>query len=80
MRQVIQQAQQTRGVSRTVLQATSSGFSLYEAMGYRTVTSFNVFISRLSPLAHARGSEAGVRVGTRRRTLRRSPVQQRAVP
>ena len=45
MRQVIEQAQQTRGVSRTVLQATASGFSLYEAMGYRTVTSFNVFIS-----------------------------------
>lgn len=45
MRQVIQQAQETRGVSRTVLQATSSGLSLYEAMGYRTVTSFNVFIA-----------------------------------
>jgi ribosomal protein S18 acetylase RimI-like enzyme len=45
MRHVIQQAQLTRGVSRTVLQATSSGFSLYEAMGYRTVTSFNVFIA-----------------------------------
>ena len=29
----------------TVLQATSSGLSLYEAMGYRTVTSFSVFIS-----------------------------------
>lgn len=45
MRQVVEHARQTRGVSRTVLQATSSGFSLYEAMGYRTVTSFNVFIS-----------------------------------
>jgi ribosomal protein S18 acetylase RimI-like enzyme len=45
MRQVIQQAEQTRGALRTVLQSTSSGFSLYEAMGYRTVTSFNVFIS-----------------------------------
>jgi hypothetical protein len=45
MRQVIEQARQTRGVSRTVLQATASGLSLYEAMGYRTVTSFNVFIS-----------------------------------
>jgi ribosomal protein S18 acetylase RimI-like enzyme len=45
MREVIGHAQQTRGVSRTVLQATSSGLSLYEAMGYRTVTSFNVFIS-----------------------------------
>ncbi len=45
MRHVIEQARQTRGVSRSVLQATSSGLSLYEAMGYRTVTSFNVFIS-----------------------------------
>jgi ribosomal protein S18 acetylase RimI-like enzyme len=45
MRGVIQQAQRSRGVSRMVLQSTSSGFSLYEAMGYRTVTSFNVFIS-----------------------------------
>src|SRR5271156_2814797 len=45
MRWVVQQAQQTRGISRTVLQSTSSGLALYEAMGYRTVTSFNVFIS-----------------------------------
>lgn len=45
MRRVIQEARESRGVSRTVLQATSSGLSLYEAMGYRTVTSFNVFIS-----------------------------------
>jgi ribosomal protein S18 acetylase RimI-like enzyme len=45
MRQVIREAQERRGVSRTVLQATSSGFGLYEAMGYRTVTSFNVFIA-----------------------------------
>jgi ribosomal protein S18 acetylase RimI-like enzyme len=45
MRQVIEQAQRSRSVSRLVLQATSSGFSLYEAMGYRTVTSFNVFIA-----------------------------------
>jgi len=45
MRQVIAQAQRSRSVSQMVLQATSSGFSLYEAMGYRTVTSFNVFIA-----------------------------------
>ncbi len=45
MRGVIDQAQRSRGVSRMVLQSTSSGFSLYEAMGYRTVTSFNVFIA-----------------------------------
>ncbi|HEX5229490.1 MAG TPA: GNAT family N-acetyltransferase [Bryobacteraceae bacterium] len=45
MRQVIAEAEEKRGVSRTVLQATSSGMSLYEAMGYRTVTNFNVFIA-----------------------------------
>jgi len=45
MRQVIALAQHSRGVSRMVLQSTSSGFSLYEAMGYRAVTSFNVFIA-----------------------------------
>jgi ribosomal protein S18 acetylase RimI-like enzyme len=45
MRRVIEREEQKRGALRTVLQATSSGLSLYEAMGYRTVTSFNVFIS-----------------------------------
>jgi ribosomal protein S18 acetylase RimI-like enzyme len=45
MRHVIHEAQQAHGISRTVLQATSSGFSLYEAMGYRRVTNFNVFIA-----------------------------------
>ena len=45
MRQVIQEAQQTAGCHRTVLQATSSGYSLYEEMGYRTVTSFQVYIA-----------------------------------
>ena len=41
MRQVIEQA----GVARTVLQSTRSGLSLYEKMGYRTVTNFNVYIA-----------------------------------
>jgi len=45
MREVIEQARRSRNVSRMVLQATSSGLSLYEAMGYRTVTRFNVFIA-----------------------------------
>jgi ribosomal protein S18 acetylase RimI-like enzyme len=45
MRGVLEQAKRSRGVSRMVLQSTSSGFSLYEAMGYRTVTSFNVYIA-----------------------------------
>ena len=56
MRHVVHEAQQTRGVSRTVLQATSSGLSLYEAMGYRTVTSFNVFISDCH-VPYSRGSD-----------------------
>ncbi len=45
MRQVVQEAYQTAGVTRTVLQATSSGYSLYEKMGYRTVTGFQVHIA-----------------------------------
>jgi ribosomal protein S18 acetylase RimI-like enzyme len=45
MRQVVNQISQSTGIERTVLQATSSGLALYEAMGYRTVTQFNVYIS-----------------------------------
>jgi ribosomal protein S18 acetylase RimI-like enzyme len=45
MRQVIQDISQRTGIDRTVLQATSSGLALYEAMGYRTVTNFDVYIS-----------------------------------
>jgi GNAT superfamily N-acetyltransferase len=41
MRQVIEQA----GVEGTVLQSTRSGLSLYERMGYRMVTNFNVYIA-----------------------------------
>ncbi len=44
MRQVIEQARQDAGVTRTVLQSTRSGLALYEKMGYRTVTNFNVYI------------------------------------
>lgn len=45
MRQVIARAQQNGEVTRTVLQSTRSGFSLYKRMGYRTVTNFNVYIA-----------------------------------
>ena len=45
MRNVIEQAHPNTGVTRTVLQATRSGLSLYEKMGYRTVTNFNVYIA-----------------------------------
>ena len=45
MRQVIQESSRRTGIKRTVLQATPSGIGLYEAMGYRTVTNFDVYIS-----------------------------------
>ncbi len=40
MRDVLQHS----GAERTVLQSTSSGLSLYEQMGYRSVTNFAVYI------------------------------------
>ena len=45
MRQVIDYARQSAGVTKTVLQSTRSGFALYEKMGYRTVTRFHVYIA-----------------------------------
>lgn len=45
MREVIDEAYRNRGVRRTVLQSTSSGLSLYEQMGYRTITNFDVYIA-----------------------------------
>lgn len=45
MRHVVQEACRTAGITRTVLQATSSGYSLYERMGYRSVTTFQVHIA-----------------------------------
>jgi len=45
MRHVVQEAYRTAGVQRTVLQATSSGYTLYEKMGYRAVTTFQVHIA-----------------------------------
>jgi ribosomal protein S18 acetylase RimI-like enzyme len=45
MRQVVDQARATGGITRTVLQSTRSGLTLYRKMGYRTVTTFNVYIA-----------------------------------
>jgi len=45
MRKVIHQARENAGVKRTVLQSTRSGFALYQKMGYRMVTNFNVYIA-----------------------------------
>jgi ribosomal protein S18 acetylase RimI-like enzyme len=45
MRNVVEDAGRASGIERTVLQATQSGFALYERMGYRSVTNFNVYIA-----------------------------------
>ena len=45
MRYVIEEAGRSMGIQATVLQATRSGFHLYERMGYRKVTNFNVYIA-----------------------------------
>jgi len=45
MRRVIDQARETSGITRTVLQSTRSGFALYQKMGYQTVTNFKVYIA-----------------------------------
>ena len=45
MRQIVEEAGRSAGIERTVLQATPSGVSLYQRMGYQTVTNFNVFIA-----------------------------------
>lgn len=45
MRDVLRQMRERTGIEATVLQSTSSGFSLYEQMGYRKYTKFSVYIS-----------------------------------
>jgi ribosomal protein S18 acetylase RimI-like enzyme len=45
MRKIVEEAGRSSGIERTVLQATQSGLSLYERMGYRSVTNFNVYIA-----------------------------------
>lgn len=45
MRKVIEEARRESGATRTVLQSTPSGLALYQKMGYRTVTNFNVYIA-----------------------------------
>jgi ribosomal protein S18 acetylase RimI-like enzyme len=45
MRKVVEQAGQSAGIERSVLQATQSGLSLYKRMGYESVTNFNVYIA-----------------------------------
>jgi len=45
MRKIVEEARRSTGIERTVLQATQSGFALYQRMGYQTVTNFNVYIA-----------------------------------
>lgn len=45
MRKIIEEARRSTGIERTVLQATQSGITLYERMGYRAVNNFNVYIA-----------------------------------
>jgi GNAT superfamily N-acetyltransferase len=45
MRHVIEQHKRSSGSERSILQATPSGISLYQKMGYQTVTNFNVYIT-----------------------------------
>ena len=45
VRAVVEEARARAGVQRTVLQSTASGLSLYEQMGYRTLTNFDVYIA-----------------------------------
>ncbi len=45
MRHVVERFTRASGSERTVLQATQSGISLYQRMGYQTVTNFSVYIT-----------------------------------
>ncbi len=44
MRYALGEARRTFGVEATVLQATRSGMRLYQKLGYRTVTRYNVYL------------------------------------
>jgi ribosomal protein S18 acetylase RimI-like enzyme len=43
MRQAVADAQRQHGVQRTLLQSTPAGYTLYQRMGYRTVTKVAVY-------------------------------------
>ena len=45
MRKVYDQVKQESGIEHTVLQATRSGYGLYERMGYRRITNFSVYVT-----------------------------------
>ena len=45
MRTVLAQLTLETGIERTILQATSEGFRVYQRMGYRRVTQFSIFLT-----------------------------------
>jgi ribosomal protein S18 acetylase RimI-like enzyme len=45
MRETLRAAQERTGIEASVLQATDSGISLYQRMGFRKLTKFSVYIS-----------------------------------
>lgn len=45
MRHALRQAREEHGVERSILQSTAQGFSLYQRMGYCTVTTVSVYNS-----------------------------------
>lgn len=45
MRKVLEDTRKTSGLERTILQSTAAGLRLYERMGYRKITNFNVYIT-----------------------------------
>jgi len=46
VRHTLQQARQSSGLDRTILQSSPAAVSLYERLGYRTVTRYAVFAAR----------------------------------
>ena len=44
MRIVLRQISRETGIERTILQATTDGFRVYQRMGYRRVTQFSIFL------------------------------------
>jgi len=45
MRTVLNQITEETGIERTILQATTEGFRVYQKMGYRRVTQFSIFLT-----------------------------------
>jgi len=45
MRKIYEKVRQESGLQHTALQATRSGYGLYERMGYRRITNFSVYVT-----------------------------------